>query len=199
VSRWVSSANEAAADGDNIRACFLLDLAFDSGHVRVNDGGIDLVVSGNTYYGVGSFGDFDGVEESVEFVARGVRFTLSGVDSGLISTIRTEKYKRRAATLYVAMLTEQVALVDTPEVVWAGFMDTMQLEQDGPQTQITLQCEHRLRNSPPFSRFSDADQKARSPGDRGFDALHLVAGYKSTWGGRGTTWGPKPGGGYGPG
>jgi hypothetical protein len=199
VSRWTSSLNEAAADGDGILGCFLLDLAFDSGHVRVNDAGFDLPVGANTYVGVGAFGDFDGVEESVEFVARGVRYTLSGIDTGLISTIRTEKYKRRAGTLYVAMLTEQRALVDTPEIVWSGYMDTMQVEVSGASSQINLQCEHRLRNAPPFSRFSDADQKARSAGDRGFDLTHLVAGYKSTWGGRGTTWGPKPGGGYGPG
>lgn len=188
--------NQAAAELDDIRGCFLLDLVFDSGHVRACDAECDIVVGANTYVGVGEFGGFDAVEESTEFVAKGVRFTLTGVESGLMATIRTEKYQRRAAILYVAMLTSDNALVDTPEIVWSGYMDVMPLEVDGPAAQITLQCEHRLRNAPPFSRWSDADQQARVTGDKFFNLTHLVDGYTSSWGGKGTVFQPKPGGGY---
>lgn len=198
TSRWVSSLNEAAAELDDVRGCFLLDLAFDSGHVRACDAECDIVVGANTYVGIGEFGTFDGVEEGVEFVARGIRFTLTGVDSALMSTIRTEKYQRRPATLYVAMLTEQNALVDTPEVVWSGYMDVMPLDVAGPEAQIIVQCEHRLRNSPPFSRWSDADQQARFTGDTFFNLTHMVDGYVSSWGGKGTVFQPRPGGGYVP-
>lgn len=196
MSRWISSLNQAAAELDDILGCFLLDIVFDSGHVRACDAECDIVVGANTYVGVGEMGGFDAVEESTEFVAKGVRFNLTGVESGLMATIRTEKYQRRAATLYVAMLTNQNALVDTPEVVWSGYMDTMPLEVAGPAAQIILQCEHRLRNAPPFSRWSDADQQGRSVGDKFFNLTHLVDGYTSSWGGKGTVFQPKPGGGY---
>lgn len=196
MSRWASSLNEAAADADDLRGCFLIDLAFDSGHVRACDAEFDLTFDGNTYFGVGQFAAFDGVEESLEFVAKGLRLTMTGVDTGLIGAIRTEKYQRRRATLYVAMLTQDNALVDTPEVVWSGYMDVMTLETGGPTSQIVLQCEHRLRNVPPYSRWSDGDQQGRSPGDQFFNMTHLVDGYVSNWGGKGTVFQPKPGGGY---
>jgi hypothetical protein len=197
--RWASSANQAAAERDDIQGVFLLDLAFDSGHVRCNDSDAALEFGGNTYYGVGELGRFDGVEEAEDFVARGTRFELLGVDSGLISTIRNDVYQGRAATLYVGMLRDNsLQFVDTPEVAWSGFMDTMRIEKRGQVSRIILTCEHRLRSAPPFSRWSDADQKARSSGDRFFDLATLVAGFTSTWGGKGTTWGPKPGGGSGP-
>ena len=198
--RWTSSLNQAAAERDDIRGVFLIDLAFDSGHARANDGAADLVFGGNTYYQTGTFGTFDGCDESIEFVARGLRLDLSGADTGLIATIVNDVYQNRPATLYVGLLpTNSNDFVDTPEVVWSGYMDVMKIQGAKSTSHIVLQCEHRLRNSPPNSRWSDSDQKARSPGDRFFDICTLVEGFTSEWGNRGTTWGPKPGGGYGPG
>lgn len=197
--RWQSALNQAAAERDDIYGCWLVDLAFDSGHVRANDAGIDLSFGGNTFFGVGTFGTFDRVSESVQFVARGVRFELGGVDPGLIATIINDVYQGRAATLYCGLLNKDLTWVDDPEVFWAGYMDTMDIEPDGKESRIVLQCEHRLRSAPAYSRFSDADQKARSPGDRFFDLLHLVEGHTSTWGGKATAFNNKPGGGRVPG
>lgn len=201
MSRWASSLNRAAAQATDcrIRGAWLLDLKFDSGHVRVNDSGADLSFGGNTFSGIGAMGTFDAIEESVEFVARGVRFELTGVDPGLIATTMTEIYQGRPALLYCGMLDENHSFVDTPELFWSGYMDTMEIAREKLECRIILQCEHRLRNAPPNSRFSDADQKARSSGDRFFDKLSFVAGYRNSWGGKSTSWNYKPGGGYNPG
>lgn len=202
MSRWISALNEAAAERSDIYGCWLLDLAFDSGHVRANDSGIDLSFGGNSYSGVGTFGTFDPIEEALDFVARGKRFELTGIDSGIVATIMSagDTYQGRAATLYVGLIDpDTTRFVDTPEVDWSGYMDTMDIEPDGADSKIVLQCEHRLRNAPLYSRQSDADQKARSPGDRFYDLTHLVSGYVSNWGGKSTTWNTGPGGGRTPG
>ena len=195
MSRWDLPANEAAAALSVVHGVWLVDLVFDSGHFRANDGGADIVVGGDTYYAVGSFGGHDGIEESVEFVARGVRLTLTGVDIALISTVANESVQNRPAALYVAMLSEQGQLIGTPQLFWSGFMDTFDIEVAGAEAKLTIGCEHRLRNAPQYSRFADADQQGRSPGDRGFNMLHFVEGYTNTWGGKQTIYNYH-GGGY---
>jgi hypothetical protein len=201
VSRWVSSLNEAAAARDDICGCWFLDLDFASGHARANDSGMDFAFGGNTYSGVGDFGTFSEIEESVEFVARGLRAELSGVNSGIITTLKNDVYQGRSAYLYIGLIDPKTyLLVDTPELRWSGFMDTMDIEIGVKASTIQMACEHRMRATPPFSRWSDTDQKARSAGDRIFDQTHLVDGFTSVWaGGRSTTWEGRPGGGYGPG
>jgi hypothetical protein len=204
MSRWASSLNQAAAELNNIRGCFLVDLDFPAGHVRATDSGIDMAFGGNTYIAVGGLGAFDGIEESVDFVARGCRMELGGVDTGIIATIVNEAtpYQGRAATIYVGMLDEQNRFVDTPEILWSGYMDTMKLSISGLEAKIIVNCEHRLRSAAPCSRWSDSDQQERyqtPTRDRFFQYTHLVAGYKSNWGGKSSGWNYKPGGGYSPG
>jgi hypothetical protein len=196
MSRFVSSLNRAAIASSSIVGCFLVDFDFVSGHVRANDSAHDVSFGGNTYPGIGGFGTFDGVKEDVETVAHGVRFELSGVDSGLIATMTTERYQGRPAMLYAGFFDNNTQLIDTPELIWSGVMDTMTFEASEQESKIILQCEHRLRNAPPVSRWCDAEQKTKSPGDRFFEMLHLVAGYTSSWGGKPTSWSIKPGGGY---
>jgi hypothetical protein len=196
MSRWSSSLNAAAAERSSIIGCFLVELDFVSGFVRANDSAMNLSFGGNEFTGIGTFGSFDGVKEDIDGVAYGVRFELSGVDSGLIATIMTERYQGRPARLYVGMFDANHALVDTPEIVWSGQIDTMTIEHSGRESKIVLQCEHRLRNAPPVSRWCDAEQQTRSPGDRFFEFTPLVAGYTSSWGGKATVWSIKPGGGY---
>jgi hypothetical protein len=191
--RWSSSLNQAAAELNHIGGFFAVDLDFSTGHVRANDSGIDFTWGGNTYFGVGDFGGFDSVQENIEAVARGVKFTLAGVDTGIISSIVGNVYQGRAATLYVGMVDPtSYALIDTPEIVWSGYMDTMKIVTEKDGSRIELACEHRLRNAPPYARFSSADQKARSAGDMFFDMLGFVANYRSNWGGKSSGWAYKP-------
>ena len=51
----------------------------------------------------------------------------------------------------------------------------------GPET-IEAEGLFFRRNSPPRGRWTDADQKARYPGDRGLERLPLYAnGYETSW------------------
>jgi hypothetical protein len=197
--RFASALNRAAAALSSIRCAYLVDLDFGSGHARYNDSGMNLEFGGNTYFGTGGFGSFDGVTEDIDGVAYGVRFELSGVDSGFIATIRTERYQGRPALLYIGLFNEANVFVDTPELVWSGYMDTMDLKIKGKTSVIELNCEHRVRAAPPVARWSDAEQKMLNPGDKFFEFTPFVSGYVSSWGGKATQWSYKPGGGYQPG
>jgi hypothetical protein len=202
---WLDPANEAAAEADILRAAFFLELDFVSGFVRLNDAGHVIVWGGNIWYGIGELGSFEAAEESTEFVARGERYQLNGVNPDLIATITSERYQGRRVTRYLGFFDASGALVADPQLMWTGFMDTLEVEtgateNGGSGSVLVLTAEHRLRSQPPFARWSDACQKAKtSPPDRFFDNAHFVDSYVSQWGDKQTTYGTKPGGGYGPG
>ncbi len=183
MTRFVSSTNETEAAKAHVELRIFAELDFVSGFVRVHDGIGSLTFSGNTYTGLGQFGSVELVEESTELVARGVRCRLSGVEPSYITTTMTENYQNREATFYLGMVTPGTnTLVATPEEIWSGRMDTMDIELSEGGAVITLQCEHRLRREPPAARWTNEDQQIRFTGDRGFDMLHMVGKTKAAWG-----------------
>lgn len=196
--RWTNPLNEAAAERDNINGAWFASLDLPTGFVRVNDSGIDVEWGGFFWSGIGDFGSFDGIEESVDFIARGVRLQLTGINPGLNSAFVDEVYQGRAIALYVGLFDEHNVLIADPELAWDGFIDTAVIEEEEKASRLVLSCEHELRNFPPCSRFSDADQKSKFSDDRFFEWAHRVRTYTSQWGNRSTTYGNQIGGGYGP-
>jgi hypothetical protein len=185
MPRWSSSNNAAQAEAQVVSLVFLAELIFDSGAVRVHDGSGELVYNGNTYLGIGQYGGFDLVEENIDFVARGIKFTLSGVDNSLVVTTMTETYQNRAATLFLGLINADTRqFIDPPEEVWGGRMDTMSIEIGQNSSVITLSGEHRLRREAPGGRSTDADQQLRYPGDLFFDHQQNIPGYVASWGER---------------
>jgi hypothetical protein len=182
VSRWVSSANSVRAAESAVYLVVLADLDFSSGAVRVHDGVGPLVFGGNTYQGIGTFGGIEVIEENIDTVARGVICTLSGIEASLISTVMTERYQGRTATFYLGLLTEQIAFVDTPEEIWSGRMDTMNITLSERQATIRLTCEHRLRREPQAARMTDEDLQLQHSGDTFFGLMAQIPLYKAAWG-----------------
>ena len=186
MSRIVSSANATALAAADIIICVAVDLDFASGHVRAHDGIGTISIGGNSYQGIGQFGSIQTVEESTDIVARPVTLAISGVDSSLIATARDEVYQNRSATLYLAAYnTSTLALIDTPETIWEGRMNQMTITLAGDSSRIDLSCEHRLRREPRIARYTDADQKLAYSGDRFFDLLPKIPGFRGTWGAKG--------------
>jgi hypothetical protein len=182
VTRWVSGTNASRAAEEAVYLVVLADLDFSSGHVRVHDGGGDLVFGGNTFSGIGTFGSLEMIEENVDTIARGVLASLSGIESSLIATVMTEVYQGRAATFYLGLLNESLQFVDTPEEIWSGRMDTMSITLAQRQASIRLACEHRLRREPQAARMTDEDLQLQYSGDTFFGLMAQIPLYKAAWG-----------------
>ena len=197
MTRWVSNTNETQAAKPATYLTVLCDLAFDSGTVRVHDSVGTLSFGGNDYTGIGQFGSFDIIDENIDNVARGIRLTLSGVESGLISTVMTEVYQGRSVTLYLGLLAEDMTFVATPEELWSGRIDTMSITTDQNVATISVACEYRLRKEPVIARYTDTDQRIAYAGDRFFDLTQKIPQFKATWGDKPNTY--SYGGGYYPG
>lgn len=201
MTRWVSNTNQTEAAKASVYVVTMAKLEFTSGTVFVHDGVGSLSFNGDTYLGVGQFGSFDIVDESIENIARGIRITLSGVDAGLVPTVMTEVYQGRPATFYVGFLNESMSFVATPEEIWSGRMDTMSINLDQGTAVISMACEYRLRKEPVLSRYTDEDQRLAFAGDSFFNLMQFIPRYKATWGdkpssysyGNGGRWQPPPG------
>jgi hypothetical protein len=183
VSRHESVANEAAAALPAVMICIAADLDFATGPVRVHDGVGTIQINGDSFDGVGKFGSVELVEEGIEVFSRPIVLKLSGVEASLIAEATTEIYQGRAVTIYLCLYnptTQQ--LVDTPETLWVGKMDTMSVRLAGDQSEVSLRCEHRLRREPIIARYTDADQQLAYPGDRGLELVPKIPGFAGKWG-----------------
>jgi hypothetical protein len=200
VSRFLSANNEAASTRSSVRIFVACDLDFTSGHLYAHDGIGSMLWGGNEYLGLGQFGGIDLEEESIEVIARPVRLTLSGVDPPLLLSALDgdDPYQGRPATLYFGLCDNDTnQLIDTPEILWDGVMDRMEVGLWKGRGEIVLSCEHRLRTAPRIARYTHEDEQIAYPGDRFFDLMPTIAGYVGKWGARdqiiGRVVGIKPG------
>jgi hypothetical protein len=182
MTRWVSNTNQTEAAKASLFIITMAKLEFDSSTVYVHDGVGSVTFDGNTYLGVGKYGSFDIIDENIDTVARGIKVTLSGVDTSLVPIVMDEVYQGRPATFYVGFLDQNLNFVADPEEIWSGRMDTMSISMDQNSAVISLSCEYRLRKEPVLARFTDEDQRLAFAGDTFFNLTQFIPRYKATWG-----------------
>ena len=137
MSRTVPAALLTALDGDEIEVFYAVDLAFDSGNMRLWTGYGDKTINSQTYTGAGSLLNIDGLEEVSDLSARGTTLTLSGLDSSILSYALTEEYQGRLVTIYLGVGSETVE-------VFRGYMDKMTIQDSAESVTISLTVESRL-------------------------------------------------------
>jgi hypothetical protein len=184
VTRIVSVLNAAALAERDVRLFVAVAMDFTSGAVYAHDGVGPITFGGHTYDGIGTFGGIEIAEESLEVIAKPITLTLSGVDASNIGTsLDASEYQGRNVILYLGVQSLATnAVIDTPETLWEGRMDQMSVSLKPKEASITLRCEHRLRREPLIARYTDVDQKLKYSGDRFFDLVPKIAGYRGKWG-----------------
>ncbi len=196
MSRIVSSANATALQQPNAQIAIAVDLDFPSGHLRLHDGCGPLTIGGNSYEGTGKIQLQDKIEESIDVIAKPVSLVLSGVDASMITIARAGGYQGRAVSIYLCVFSLTTGdLLDTPEDVWQGHMDTITIRLGQGEAAMTLNCEHRLRREPKIARYTNQDQQLAYSGDQFFDLVPKIQGFKNKWGEKGIANDGNPGGG----
>jgi hypothetical protein len=184
MGRWASTANQTTAAASSLQFVVLVSLDFASGFVRAHDGVGNLTHAGQVYYGVGQFGGIEIDTEDLDVSARGAKLTLTGIPADLAPDILAETaYQNRPAVLYIGLLDIGTgAWVDTPEVLWEGLLDYMEIGGGEGKIQAVVYVEDELRREPRQAWNTDEDQRARYPGDRFFSDLPNVETSRATWG-----------------
>lgn len=182
MSRFASSLNSTACD-NNQPLCHFADFDWPTGRTRYTDWPGDITWGGFTWKGLGTLGALGPVQESLELIATPQQAMLhigDDIDSAVVSSAMSDRFQGKAAAFYIGWFADNGQLVDTPETLWAGRLDTM--EFDIVASVLTVNCEYRLRKEPPTARMTDEDQRARFSGDKFFELIPRIANYIAKWG-----------------
>jgi len=181
----LAGAAEAETFKTVARPVLLVELGFTSGTTRAWSGLGTLTWNGQDWLGVGTLGQVSSVEETLEVRAAGASFELSGVPADLLTHVMTEPLQSRPVKLWLGFMDEDWVVVPEPVLIFRGLMDTVEIRDGGPTATITLLAENRLRDLERLRvrNYTDADQQAAYPGDRGFEFVPALQTMTIPWGG----------------
>lgn len=164
---------------------YFLELQFAAATARFCSYSNTFGWGGYEWTGLGLIGNISPIDESAGVASSAMTFGLN-IANELLNAIavgEVESYRGRKAKLYFCPLTENGALIDTPEICWRGIMDTMTAGADGEQGQVILKCEtsaYGIKRRP-LQRLNAAQQKQRHPTDTGFDYLTGLVSQPQLW------------------
>jgi hypothetical protein len=143
-----------------------------------------ITYNGTGYLGIGTLGTISPVEETTDLAARGITMQLSGVPTAQIAIALTENYQGRECSILFAAMASDGTLVSTPVTVFAGRMDVMTINDDGEQAIIGMSAENKLVDfrRPREVRYTDEEQKALFPTDKGLEFVNAIQEKQIYWG-----------------
>lgn len=161
------------AAGHRVACAVLFEFEFTSGTQRYWDGHGYLTADGQDWLGFGQMGSVSGLEQSRGMSAPQTTFKLSGVDDNLIAIAvnSASEVTGNPCTVFLQFLSSVGVSLDDPIAIWAGTMDTLTFQAGVKDQAITLTAETLFvdRVRAPWGLWTDTDQRARWPLDRGFE------------------------------
>jgi hypothetical protein len=182
-----SSGFQTAARSQTFGQLALVELKLRSGTARFTNWPLTLQVMGETWQGVGNLGSIGELHESEDGAAEKLTLTLSPVDIGTraLALGDPSEYQDRGVRLWIALLDAATLQISgEPVLRFAGVMDQMKIERDGPTAKISMDCRtasYDVRSNPASLRTNDAQHQARHPGERGFEYLNSMIGSPTVW------------------
>ncbi len=174
-----------AVTSAEVRLAWATDLVLDSGELNLWQGVGDMSANSNTYSGVGSLGVIEAIEETTDLKATGIRMTLSGVASSLISVALDEDYQGRTLRAYLCFFDTDHVLIGDAVLMFAGRMDVMTIVDTGDEASIQLTAESRavdLERVGEAFRYTDEDQQRLFTGDLGCRFVEELVDKSIAWG-----------------
>lgn len=166
-----------------LQPIFLAEAFFDSGTLRFWSGIGQITYNSETFIGSGTLLSISDIVETQNLEANGVSITLTGIPTELVSIALNERYHGRIVNIYIAALSEAGLLIE-PYQQFSGFMDMMEIEDNGETSTITVFCENRLIELKKAKTYyyTPEDQKRDYPGDLGLDFLPALQDKEIIWG-----------------
>jgi hypothetical protein len=171
---------------------WLIELDFTTGTLYITTAPISQTIDGNTYIGMGGGVTVGDVGESEDASAAKLPLSFPVVNQAMLAacTGSVEIYRGRRVRLYAQVFDEAFRRVGAKVARWSGYMDKVQVPrkrtQGGGVTggRIELVCSRagmaRARNVQGL-RLSDAQQKQRFPGDKGFEYIQTLIEQPTQW------------------
>lgn len=172
-----------ALTSDSPRVAAFAQFELDSGTQRYTTLPYTTTWNSQSWLGLGNLAQIDEIRETESLTATGVKITLSGIPSSLVSLILSESIQSRVCTIWFAALGSDNAVLDTPPIEFKGFVDAPSMQIDGGSATITINCESVLADfaRPRVRRYNDADQQAEYPGDKFFEFVPQMTEREIVW------------------
>lgn len=173
TARGMTVAFASRLSADVYCVVHLLEVGLDSGTIYLTDAYTPLTWNGNTYLALGHFLQFDQVEETTQLQVNDTTVQLSCVDRAYLAAFLSENYINRPASIYLALLDANYAIVVDPIKVLQGRLDNPTCSDDPDQSTSTLAV--RVVNQwTDYERITgrrtnNALQNYYFPGDLGFN------------------------------
>jgi len=150
---------------------FLGEIGYGEGAERAWTGIGPLVWDGKTFEGAAGLVSVSAVVESSGLEANALTFTLSGVPVEKIQQAIADFRYGLPAKLWLGVLDADGIMIGEPYQLANKITDSIKIDDSGDTCSISITAE-----SPAVTmdaalnwRYTDADQKRRHPGDRGFE------------------------------
>lgn len=184
MSRSIGASNITAVEAQNVHEIVLAKIEFDT-PVYVHSGIGSVVFDGDTYLGVGDFGNVREVRESESLGPNPFELTLSGIDSALLAEGLNAANFGDVVTVYAGYRLDDGTLVADPWQIARGRVEYPSLAR-GDTNSITLRCQHDLAVLDEIigAKYSDEDQVTRYIADTGFEFVEEQGSLRLFWGGR---------------
>lgn len=180
-------AAQAALDDGTALAVGAVKLALTTGPWCVWGGHGPLVLSGDTYVGIGDRGLVSVAGGQLGAAEQGATLSLSGVDPDALALVDTLTVRGAPAVLWELLFNQSGSTLLSARVVQRGRADRLTIEdQIGGASTITAAIEGAVRG---LSRSSgrmrtDADQRLVVGTDGGFKAVSYAGEITLNWGGK---------------
>jgi hypothetical protein len=183
AGRSLSNDMTTQVSASQLAPIILASLSF-STPVNLWSGYGTITYNGTGYLGIGTLGTISPVEETTDLAARGITMQLSGVPTAQIAIALTENYQGRECSILFAAMASDGTLVSTPVTVFSGRMDVMTINDDGEQAIIGMSAENKLVDfrRPREVRYTDEEQKALFPTDKGLEFVNAIQEKQIYWG-----------------
>lgn len=188
MARTIGTDFQAQLDSSQLQPFYAVSFGFSPSKLNLWTGYNDIFIDSETYIGSGNLIDISQVEESAEIRATGVKITLSGIPSSLLSEILTEDAQGTVVDIFFGVLTttnNETVIVDTPYKIFGGFIDVMTIVENADESLVSVSVENALitLEKAKDRRYTDQDQKNLFAGDKGLEFVDDLQDKSIAWGG----------------
>ena len=183
MTRDLSVEQAYAAGAPVVHFALLADLDFTPEPMRLWTGIGPLEWGNLIFAGAGTLLGIGEIEEAAEIRSAATTLTLSAIPGEVIDATAAIAWQGRAATIWLAQLTPAGDLIGDPEQMARARMDTLTWTE-GETATVSLTLESGLDDldTPRVRRYTDADQQAEYPGDKGAEFVASTVEKEFTWG-----------------
>lgn len=182
----MSPAMLTALQAPVLRPAVFVMATFVTGAVYMWSGLGSITWNGHTWLGLGSLLGFSTAEEGVTVEAKGISFSLSGIDVSLLADVLQEFQVGLPVQVYLGLFdgASPPSLIADPITTWSGRMDQPSVDVAGETATISIACETRLLelNVSVERRYTHDDAQLDNPGDLGFSFVCGIQEITVPWG-----------------